>query len=61
MNQSVEQPSGNYYDKYHSTNFIVQKMMSNFFHTYTQLLHPVCTEGCTILEAGCGEGEIANY
>lgn len=61
MKQAIEQPSGNYYDKYHSNNIIVQKMMSGFFSAYNQLLTPICSDGCTILEAGCGEGEVTNY
>lgn len=59
--QAIEQPSGNYYDKYHSNNIIVQKMMSGFFSAYSQLLTPICSDGCTIPETGCGEGEVTNY
>ena len=54
------QPEGNYYDKYHSTNPIVKWMMNKFLGDFKELLQQ--TEGVkTILEAGCGEGEISNY
>ena len=53
----IEQPEGNYYDKYHSSNPIVKWMMRNFFADLEALL-PAATEGLKILEAGCGEGEV---
>lgn len=54
------QPEGNYYDKYHSTNPIVKWMMSNFFSDFKELLQQTGDVN-TILEAGCGEGEISAF
>lgn len=56
----IEQPEGNYYDKYHSSNPIVKWMMRNFFADLEALL-PAATEGLKILEAGCGEGEVTGF
>lgn len=54
------QPEGNYYDKYHSSNPIVRWMMKNFFAAFTELLQE--TEAVdSILEAGCGEGEVSDF
>lgn len=61
LNKTVEQPCGNYYDKYHSKNIIVKRMMAHFFHAYDQLISTIGLDKCTILEAGCGEGEIASF
>ena len=61
MNKNVVmQPEGNYYDKYHSKNFIVKWMMSNFFSCLDNMLSAV-GEPEYILEAGCGEGEVTKF
>lgn len=61
MNKNiVVQPEGNYFDKYHSKNFIVKWMMSNFFSCLDNML-AVVGEPEYILEAGCGEGEVTNF
>lgn len=57
---NVIQPEGNYYDKYHSKNFLVQWMMKKYFDDLESLL-PDTEKNLKILEAGCGEGEIAGY
>jgi len=48
--------AGNAYDKYGSRNPIVRFMMSGFFRDFESLLYDV--EINTIVEIGCGEGEI---
>lgn len=53
------QPQGNYYDKYSSNNAIVKQLMRNFFKDMDCLLNQVKFQ--SVLEAGCGEGEITNY
>lgn len=52
------QPEGNYYDKYNSKNIIVQWMMRKYFKDLDSLL-PKAKDEIRILEAGCGEGEVA--
>ncbi len=59
-NSNIVQPEGNYYDKYHSTNFFVQWIMRRYFSELDSLL-PKSGEGLKILDAGCGEGEVAGY
>lgn len=60
-----EQPEGNYFDKYNSENIIIKKIMMNFFQAYDELLSEVKLlrkrDIKTLLEAGCGEGEVTNY
>lgn len=60
MGNNVIQPEGNYFDKYNSKNPIVKWMMRNFFDDLEGLL---CrTENIeSILEAGCGEGDVTSY
>lgn len=65
-NKKVEQPEGNYFDKYNSSNILIKKMMMGFFDAYNELLTEVRLKRGeagvkTILEAGCGEGEVTNY
>lgn len=56
---NVFQPEGNYYDKYNSKNPIVKVIMHNFFNNLAEVLEKV--EFKTVLDAGCGEGIIANF
>lgn len=57
---NVVQPEGNYYDKYNSSNPIVRWMMKNFFISMEECLS-VVGKFDNVLEAGCGEGEVANF
>ncbi len=50
--------SGNVYDKYGSSNPIVRAMMARFFLSMEALLSPLSVK--SILEIGCGEGEIGS-
>lgn len=59
-NKNVLQPEGNYFDKYNSSNPIVKKIMSGFFSAVGRMLNAV-GEADSILEAGCGEGEVTAY
>ena len=56
--KEVYQPEGNYYDKYNTKNPIARKMMSGYFAALDSLLDKIGDEIETILEAGCGEGEV---
>lgn len=60
MKNSVVQPEGNYYDKYHSTNPIVKWMTKNFFISIDSMLS-VVGDAKHILEAGCSESEVTNF
>ncbi|MCI1958146.1 MAG: class I SAM-dependent methyltransferase [Clostridia bacterium] len=55
----MEQPEGNYFDKYNNSNIIVKKMMHGFFNSIKKML--ALTEYTNILEAGCGEGYVSNF
>ena len=55
----MEQPQGNYYDKYASANIIESKMMDNFFKKLAE-----CLDGISfhkVIECGMGEGNVAHY
>ena len=54
MNESVEQPSGNYYDKYKSKNVIERHLMSRFLQSFDRLVGMAGVGDAH--EAGCGEG-----
>jgi ubiquinone/menaquinone biosynthesis C-methylase UbiE len=56
MNKNVP---GNYYDKYHTKNPIAKILMNGFQDSLDKLLNKV--EFSTVLDAGCGEGEITNH
>ncbi len=60
MNSRIVQPEGNFYDKYHSKNPIVQWMMKNYFKSLDDMLIRI-GKVKNILEAGCGEGEVINF
>ncbi len=45
---------GNYYDKHHSKNIIIQFMMNKFHKDFNELIKK--TKPKTILDIGCGEG-----
>lgn len=62
-NQNVIQPEGNYYDKYHSKNPIIRLLMNGYFKSLNKMFNMLdkSKRGFEILEAGCGEGNIANY
>lgn len=57
----IIQPEGNFYDKYHSGNIIVRKLMEGFFNSYKRLLSEIKTNIHSCLEGGVGEGEIAEF
>jgi 2-polyprenyl-3-methyl-5-hydroxy-6-metoxy-1,4-benzoquinol methylase len=59
MSKSDEtmQPAGNYYDKYHTRNPIARRLMNGFLESFDDLLGRVGAPA-TVLEAGCGEGEL---
>ena len=54
------QPEGNYFDKYNSKGFFVRKIMNGFFESYAALLAQTL-DIKTVLEAGCGEGEVTRF
>lgn len=54
-----EQPEGNYYDKYNTSNPIAQRLMSGFFRDLDNLLSQL-TFG-SLYEAGCGEGYVIEH
>ena len=62
------QPEGNYFDKYGSKNLVVRKIMRGFFNGIHATLCPppkkqlsILNECKSILDAGCGEGNVTNY
>lgn len=61
MQNQVVQPEGNYYDKYHSSNPIVKKIMRGFFKSIEIVLRKYEVAPKKILEAGCGEGEVTRF
>ncbi len=59
MKKEVYQPEGNYYDKYNTKNPIARRMMKGYFEALDSLLAVIGNEIKTVLEAGCGEGEVS--
>lgn len=59
----MKQPEGNYFDKYNSSNIIIKKLMNGFFEAYGEVINEVREKNGidTVLEAGCGEGEVTNF
>ena len=57
MTEKVEQPAGNYYDKYGSGNPIVQRIMSGFLSSFERLVEE--SGAARALEIGCGEAELS--
>jgi 2-polyprenyl-3-methyl-5-hydroxy-6-metoxy-1,4-benzoquinol methylase len=55
---TVEQPAGNYYDKYHTRNPIARALMQGFLRSFDALAARAGTPG-QALEIGCGEGELS--
>ena len=53
------QPEGNYFDKYNSKNAIVKRIMNQFFSDMRALLKDL--NYTKVLDAGCGEGHIADF
>jgi 2-polyprenyl-3-methyl-5-hydroxy-6-metoxy-1,4-benzoquinol methylase len=53
----VVQPSGNYYDKYHTTHPIARRLMQGFLQAFDDLGGAVPVSRA--LEIGCGEGELS--
>ena len=56
----VVQPEGNFYDKYHASNPVVRKIMQGFWGAFDRCLRDAVKPG-SILEAGCGEGELLRH
>lgn len=54
----VEQPAGNYYDKYNTRNPIAHRLMQGFLASFGDLVGRAGTPG-EALEVGCGEGELS--
>jgi ubiquinone/menaquinone biosynthesis C-methylase UbiE len=50
---------GNVYDKYNSNNPITRLLMRGFLNGITELYNFI--KPASVLEVGCGEGELANY
>jgi len=50
---------GNVYDKYNSKNPIARLLMRGFLNGITELYNFI--KPASVLEVGCGEGELANY
>lgn len=59
--KEVVQPEGNYYDKYHAGNPITKLIMNGYFHALDDMLSKVKNEVQSVLEAGCGEGEVSAH
>lgn len=57
--EKVLQPEGNYYDKYNTRNPIARRMMQGYFSALDSLLDIIKEDVHSILEAGCGEGEVS--
>lgn len=55
---STSQPAGNYYDKYRTRNPVARKLMSGFLTAFDELLEKAGKKD-TVLEVGCGEGELS--
>lgn len=54
----VEQPAGNYYDKYRTRNPLARALMQGFLRAFDRLAAQAGTAG-RALEIGCGEGELS--
>lgn len=52
-----EQPSGNYYDKYHTRNPVARWLVEGFLRNFEDLA--LLQPGRTAVEVGCGEGELS--
>jgi len=55
----IYQPEGNFFDKYNSSNPIVQRLMRGFFSSIENILRGIDFK--SVLEAGCGEGRISDF
>lgn len=55
---NIQGPTGNYYDKFNTTNPIARYLMNGFLQSFTELFAK--TSATQILEIGCGEGEMLN-
>lgn len=55
----TENVPGNYYDKYHAKNPISRYLMKGFLKCFDQCLSQATVR--SVLEAGCGEGELTNF
>jgi len=53
----IEQPAGNYFDKYNTRNPIARNLMTRFLRTFDELIGT--TQATHALEVGCGEGELS--
>ena len=58
MNVKVEQPAGNFYDKYNTRNPIARALMQGFLQGFDDLVGKAGPVG-SALEIGCGEGELS--
>lgn len=54
-------PAGNWENKYHSKNPIVNYLMNNFKKSINELLKDKKSDIGSFTECGCGEGEITRY
>jgi SAM-dependent methyltransferase len=57
MTRAVDQPEGNYYDKYGSKNPLARRMMDNFLRAFDDITSSIDIQ--TAYEAGCGEGHLS--
>ena len=56
MKECVEQPAGNYYDKYKTKNVIERRLMSGFLQSFDKLVRSAGVSEA--YEVGCGEGNL---
>lgn len=54
----MDQPAGNYYDKYHTRNPIARALMNGFLRSFDSLVDST-GEPVSAFEVGCGEGELS--
>lgn len=59
--KNTYQPEGNYYDKYGSKNPIVKWLMKGFFQAFTSSVNQLKNKFLTVLETGCGEGNVITF
>ena len=55
---AIDQPAGNFYDKYHTRNPIARALMNGFLESFDDLVDSI-ERPTSAFEVGCGEGELS--